>query len=48
MLKIISLIALVLLSGCAGINFCKENEQPKKTGCHAWDPATRTGAGGRS
>ena len=47
MLKKLSLLALILLlSGCAGLRFCKENESPK-TGCHPWDPATITGAASR-
>lgn len=46
MLKKVSiLIAILLLSGCAGIAFCDSDGKPK--GCRKWDPATTTGAVGR-
>ncbi len=45
MLKKLSILALILLSGCAGITFCDQNGRPK--GCHKWDPATTTGAASR-
>lgn len=45
MLKKITVLSLVLiLSGCAGIRFCAKDENPKKTGCKAWDPASISGA----
>ena len=46
MRTILALILISLLTGCAGLAFCNDKGEPK--GCHKWDPATRTGAGGRS
>lgn len=46
MRKTLSIIALaLLLTSCAGIRYCKENETK---GCQPWDPATKTGMGSRS
>ena len=44
--KLLLLASVLLLSGCMGLAFCNEKGEPK--GCHAWDPATKNGAGGRS
>ena len=39
-------LLIFILSGCAGIRFCGNNESPS-TGCKPWDPATISGAASR-
>ena len=46
MRKIIALILIATLAGCAGIRFCNKDELPR-TGCKPWDPATTIGAASR-
>jgi hypothetical protein len=43
--KILSLSVILILTGCAGIQFCDDKGKPP--GCHRWDPATTTGAANR-
>lgn len=47
MKKIVALLLVTLITSCAGIRYCAQNESPA-TGCRAWDPATTNGASIRS
>lgn len=44
--KTLIISVILTLAGCAGIPFCNEKGEP--TGCHKWDPATKTGGAVRS
>jgi len=45
MRKLVILILISILAGCAGIPFCNNKGEPK--GCRKWDPATTAGAAAR-